>query len=143
LKGPIMALEVTYLVHATEDEGKVDAAVSMMLGRAAPPEREMLEGHFGNRIVKSMVHLTGEEAGAAFRNVLGILTVEARKEVTSNIRSFIDEHSALFLRLDKQRLVAGAGALGAGDAVRIKVKPRKFLMAKEAGEFYLGIMEGA
>jgi len=143
MKGPIQSVEVTYLVHATENPDTLRGAVSALLGSSAEPEVEQLEGHFGNTIVKVRLHLTGDEASDAFRSVLQTIPSRLKREIVSDLASFLDEHSAFFLRLDKQRLVAGSPALGSGDAVRLKVKPRLFLVKGSAPKFYEQLIEGS
>jgi RNA binding exosome subunit len=64
-------------------------------------------------------------------------------DVLSEIASHVDEHSALFLRFDKQGLVAGSLRLGSADAVRVKVKPRGFIPKGGADAFYAGLLRGA
>lgn len=140
MKGPIQSVEVSYLLHATEDPGKVEAAVRDVLGVKAGPENESLEGHFGNEIVRARFHLTGEDAEAAFKGVVSRMPDGMKREIAADISAFLDEHSAFFLRLDKQRLVAGSLALSSGDSVRMKVKPRIFLLKGGARQFYLGLL---
>jgi len=142
LKGPIQSVEVTYLVHATEDPKNLEAAVARLLGVAVEPEVEELEGHFGNRISKSRVHLTGEEAARAFRSTVERLPPAVKKEIISDLGSYLDEHSALFLRFNKQLLVSGSLALASGDPVRMKVKPRIFLVKGGAPQFFSQLMGG-
>ena len=83
------------------------------------------------------MHLTGEEAAGAFKSVIGAIPHGLRREIASNIGLYMDEHSAIFLRLDKQGLVSGSIALRSGDSVRVKVKPRAFLLKEGGTEFYL------
>jgi RNA binding exosome subunit len=142
LKGPIQSVEVTYLVHATEDQEKVEEAVGRLLGVTTRPAVERLEGHFGNEILAARLHLTGEEAAKAVQRVIAELSKDLRAELIEKIGEFLDEHSALFLRLDKQRLVSGVLALGSGDSVRLKVKPRLFLVKGGAAEFYAELIGG-
>lgn len=142
MKGPIQSVEVTYLVHATEDQEKVRTSVARLLAVASEPEVEGLEGHFGNRIIKSRYHLTGEEAARAFEHLVEMMPAATKKEVVAGIAAYVDEHSALFLRLDKQRLVAGSLSLGSGDSVRVKVKPRVFLLRGSAPQFFARLVGG-
>jgi RNA binding exosome subunit len=141
LKGPIRSLEVTYLLHATEDPVKVAKAVAKMLSAGAPAEVEGLEGHYGNRIERIRVHLTGDDAQRAFDRIVSGLSDEQRSRLVGSLGSFLDEHSALFLRFDKQRLVLGSLSLESADPVRVKVKPRPFLMSGDARKFYSGLFE--
>jgi len=140
MKGPIQAVEVTYLVHETEDPRRIEKAISKLMGQVASPETERLEGHFGNQIERSSLHLTGPGAESAFRQIVAAMPKEMVDDITSNIGSHLDEHSALFIRLDKQRLVSGTLALGSGDPVRVKIKPRAFMMKDGAARFYLNAL---
>ena len=140
MKGVIQSLEVTYLVHATEDREKIRKAVAGVLGRETEPEAEVLEGHFGNRIVSERVHLTGEEAESGFGHLLDSLPAGVLDQVVSELDSRLDEHSALFVRLDKQSLVSGPVSLGTSDPVRVKVKPRAFMVKGGAAKFYARLL---
>jgi RNA binding exosome subunit len=143
LKSLIQSVEVTYLVHATESPEKVGAAVAELLGAGAGPALERLEGHFGNDILRARVHLTGRGAQEAFEHIVAKMPEKLKKEIIHGMGSLVDERSALFIRLDKQSLVTGTMALGTGDAVRLKVKPRIFLVKGGAAQFYARLMEGA
>jgi RNA binding exosome subunit len=143
LKGPIQSVEVTYLIHATEDEKKVEEAVGQVLAVKAQPVIERLEGHFGNEILSVRLHLTGDEAARALGSLVERLPKDLKAGFLANIGAFVDEHSALFLRLDKQKLVSGTLALGSGDSVRLKVKPRLFLLRGRAAEFYASLIGGS
>ncbi len=143
MKGPIQSVEVAYLVHATEDPMKVEAAVAELLGVEFQPETEQLEGHFGNQITKVRAHLTGEVATQAFRALLARMHQGLRKEIVEDIGSLLDEHSALFLRFDKQLMVKGILSLATGDAVRVKVKPRGFMVKGGAAQFFSQLIGGA
>lgn len=140
MKGPIQSLEIVYFVHSTEDPARVEGALGEILGERYPAEIETMEGHHGNKIVRFTLHLTGEQAYRAFLSLLAATSGDVKKEILAEVESHIDEHSALFVRLDKQLLVAGKVALGAEDAVRIKVKPRVFLLKGGAPEFYRGFL---
>ena len=142
LKGPIQSVEVAYLVHATEDPGKMEEALSRLLGSETVPDLERLEGHFGNEILRARLHLTGDEAGQAFESLVSGIPQGVMKEVLGDLPSHLDEHSALFLRFDKQSLVSGSVALGSADAVRVKVKPRGFMMKGGAEGFFADLIGG-
>jgi RNA binding exosome subunit len=142
LKGPVQSVEITYILHATEDSDRVSSAILRLLGTTNLPEVEHLEGHFGNAIVRARLHLVGSEAGEAFAKLVSTMPQTLREEIIEGLASFLDEHSALFLRLDKQRLISGSVELGSGDSVRIKVKPRIFLMEGGAARFYTELIGG-
>jgi RNA binding exosome subunit len=143
LKGPIQSVEITWLIHATEDRQKVEEALAEFLAIDSEPAVDRLEGHFGNEILNLKIHLIGEEAMAAFQEIVARLPDGLKKELVANMGAFLDEHSALFLRLDKQLLVAGTLAFGSRDSVRLKVKPRLFLLKGKAAQFYAGMIGGS
>ena len=139
---PIHSLEATYIVHATEDVDKIQGAIERVIGAPVRSELEHLEGHFGNAIVRGKVVVAGESTSAAFKSLLAKMSPELFMEVKDNLGTYIDEHSSLFLRLDKQALVSGSLAMGSADPIRIKVKPRPFLAKGRAPAFFRGLMEG-
>lgn len=142
VKSKVQAVEVTYFVHATEDPEKLRKAVADLLGLSSGPAVEELAGHFGNAILSVKFHAVGHEAESAVERVFASMTKKLRGEIASDLGAHLDDHSALFLRFDKQLLVQGKLALGSGDPVRVKVKPRLFQMRSGAPEFYRGLMEG-
>ena len=141
VKSAIQSLDVSCILHETEDTDRVSAAVRELVGEETPLELEELEGHFGNSIRKLSLHLHGEEATRAFSRLTAMMPDGLRKSVAGNIDSLVDEHSSLYLRFDKQRLVKGEMAAGHDDAVRLKVKPRAFLMHGRARDFFLSQMK--
>ena len=88
------------------------------------------------------MHLTGEEAQKAFETLVGRIPESVRQELLGDLPSLIDEHSALFLRFDKQSLVSGSVVMGSSDAVRVKVKPRAFMMRGGVSRFFEGLLGG-
>ena len=142
MKGPIQSIEVSYIVHATEDPQTLSKAVSTLLSVDVAPEEQRMEGHFGNAITRVRYHLTGEDAAAALRSIATRLPATTKDRLKFGIGELVDEHSALYLRFDKQRLVAGTLEDGTGDPVRVRVKPRVFLLRGGAKEFYSKILFG-
>ncbi len=142
MKGPVQSVEATCFVHATEDLEKVAGAMGAALSYGGAPEREELEGHFGNRIILLRLHLTGKDAEKAVLTLASRMTRAHKAEAVSAGSGAIDEHSALFLRFDKQDLVKGSLTQGSGDSLRVKVKPRGFVKGR-AGEFYSEMLGGA
>jgi len=137
MKSTIQSLDVSLLLHATEDSERVIAAVRGLIEGDWTLETEEVEGHFGNRIKKVGVHLHGDQATKAFGALTARMPEGLRREFARDIGKLVDEHSSLFLRFDKQRLVEGEIASGYEDAVRLKVKPRAFLMHGHARDFFL------
>ena len=141
MRPPIQSVEVSYHVHATEDQGKIQRGVEVVIGQVAEPETELLEGHLGIRIVSSRIHLTGDSAWLAFQSIQLKMPAGLLHEIAEDAESYVDEHSAMFLRFDKQALVGGSLVLGTADVVRLKVKPRAYLMKGGAPSFYRGLMK--
>lgn len=142
MKAPIQSVEISFFAHATEDQQKILKAVERAIGRQAEPELERLEGHFGNEITKVRIHLVGEGASTAFGSLVSKMGAGLAREVAANVGEYTDEHSALFLRFEKQALVGGALQLGSSDPVRVKVKPRAYLLRGGAPAFYRGVLLG-
>ena len=141
MKSEIQSVEADFIVHATEDPGKLVKAVADLLGSERAPVEETLDGHFGNAIVSMKLRLTGEEAERAVKRIFSSLPKEQKAILGADMEKFVDEHAALFLRFDKQRLVLGRLVLGGGDSLRVKVKPRKFQMRSGGPEFYRRLLE--
>ena len=141
VKGELQSLEVSFLVHATEDESRVVEAIRSQLSIRDSPTMEVLEGHFGNRIVRVKYHATGQEATRLFAHISSSIPSLERKRILSDIGRNLDEHNALFLRFSKQELLAHRLVLSENDPVRIKVKPRMYLMKGGPAEFFGSIME--
>jgi len=137
MKSTIQSLDVSMLLHATEDSERVIAAVRGLIDADGTLETVEMEGHFGNSIKKVGVHLHGDQATKAFAALTARMPGGLRKELAKDIDKLVDEHSSLFLRLDKQKLVEGEIATGYEDAIRLKVKPRAFLMHGHAREFFV------
>ncbi len=141
MKSPFQSLDLSYLLHATEDPEKVESAVRIAFESEAPLEKEEMSGHFGNTIMKFGLHLHGEDAWKAFQVLMSKLPRALKGELANNLDGHVDEHSSLFVRLDKQKLVMGELALGSNDVIRLKVKPRAFVMKGRAKEFFAGLLE--
>ncbi len=135
MKSAIQTVEVSYLLHATEDMARVSSAVSELVGTGANPEVEEMAGHFGNPIRKVTLRLHGVEAAKSFARLAKRLPSELKAEVVREMDLFLDEHSSLFLRLDKQKLLEGDLVRGSSDAIRIRVKPRAFMKGEARAIF--------
>ena len=142
MKSEIQSVEVTYFIHGTEDEERVTVTVKETLGINATPEREELEGHFGNTITSVRLRATGDEAGSVLARLSTFLGSE-KERVREELPSLVDEHKSLYLRLSKQELMIGRAVMAGTDAIRIKVKPRSFMIGREGvTAFYLRLLGG-
>ncbi len=127
MKSAIQTVEVSYFLHATEDMARVSSAVSELVGAGAPPEVEEMTGHFGNVIRRVTFRSHGAQAAESFARLAERFPPELKAEVVKEMDLFLDEHSSLFLRLDKQKFLGGEFVRGSKDAIRIRVKPRAFM----------------
>jgi len=138
----VQSLEVSYFIQMTEDEGKLTQAVAGLLGGDVPAERQEAEGHYGNGIGWVRHHLTGSEAEAAFKKIVARMGPDERKAVLGDLGSLLDEHNALYIRLSKQVLVmSGNAVLASSDPIRVKVKPRGYLIRGDPETFYTRLFE--
>ena len=138
----IQSIEVSFFVHMTEDEDKIKRAVVSLLGEELPAKREDAEGHFGNRIAWIRYHATGDEAEAALRSVVSHIDPDERRAIMGDLESVLDEHDALYIRLSKQVLVEkGDAARTASDPIRIRVKPRSYLVRGDPRALYAKLLE--
>ena len=136
----IQSVEVSCFVHATEDGAKVKSAVVRALGVGEGPSEEPLEGHFGNPIIHLVWHASGDAAWTVFGRLVEFMGEGGRNEVLGGLERQTDEHGALYLRLDKQALVRGAALFSSSDPIRVRVKPRRFMMKGSTEQFYQKLM---
>jgi len=140
----VQSLEVSYFVQMTEDEEKVRRAVAALVGGEPSEERQEAEGHHGNKILWVRFHMTGDEAEAAVRRIISRLGVDERKAILGDLRGVLDEHDALYIRLSKQVLVMkGDAVLASSDPIRVKVKPRSYMVRRDPEGFYGRLFEGS
>jgi len=132
----IQSVEISCFVHSTEDEAKIESSVKALLGVDSGPEVEVMEGHFGNKILHLDWHLTGDDAWTAFSNVARGLGEQGRLSLLQQLPGLTDEHGALYLRLKKQSVVAGAPVFSSSDPLRVRVKPRGHLIHGDVQKFY-------
>lgn len=136
MSSDVQSLEVSYFLQMTEDRGKVSEAVASLLGGDWPAEQEMVEGHFGNKIIWVRHRLTGEEAESAGMRVISRLSEAERRLILAELPAVVDEHGALYIRLNKQALVKGDAILGSSDPVRVRLKPRPHRVRGDREGFY-------
>ncbi len=125
MKPTLASAEIKFFAQATEDEDRLLKTASEKLRIPEEQfEKEKLEGHFRNPIISIRAHITGADADR-FAKGLALLFDEIDKEtILRNIPNHMDEHGALYLRVDKQSLFTGKLRESQTDAVRIRLKPR-------------------
>jgi RNA binding exosome subunit len=132
--------ELQLVLHATEDHGKVLAAVEDALAVPADSfEGEPSEGHYGNKIMLLAANVSSKEAGALAEKLVSKLNSPDRQKLSEHIKEYADEKGNLYLRLDKQRLCQGKVSLAETDTIRIKFKPVRRYRPSGTVETYRGL----
>ncbi len=143
MSSAVQSLEVSFFVHMTEDEEKIKRALASLLGGELQEQREEAEGHFGNKIVWVRYHATGNEAESALRAIVSHMDASERRTVLGELGTVLDEHGALYIRLSKQvLLIKGSASLSSSDPIRIKVKPRSYMVRGDPAGLYARLLEG-
>ena len=123
---PVQHLEISTLVHATEDHVKVMDAVSNLFPEdiEMPPNDEVkFTGVFGESIAMlKWVLKNRRPATMTFDNVLLGLSSLDLHEVLESLGDRIDENKNMYLRLDKQKVAIGVIRLENRDSIRIKAR---------------------
>ena len=141
MSSEVQSLEVSYFLQMTEDEEKVRRAVASLVGGGLSEERQEAEGHFGNRIVWIRCRATGGEAETALKAIVPRIEEAERRSILGELSAFLDEHSALYIRLSKQVLVmSGSGVLASSDPIRIRVKPRPHVVRGDPAGLYARLL---
>jgi len=141
-KLPIHWIEARTYRHATEDEARVETALAF----AAPgveSAREVLEGHFGNVLVRLTRHI---DDGKSIREVWERWSAAGLPQaLDSDVDARVDEDGVLHFRLDKQAAFQERLALAKdSDAIDVRLKmvayPAKPEIARRVAR---SILEGA
>ncbi len=123
---PVQNLEITTLVHATEDQSKVIDAVSNLFPEdveVPPCEEVKFTGIFGAPLVMlKWVLKNRRPATVTFDNVLLGLSSLDLHQVLESLGNRIDENKNMYMRLDKQKPAIGVIRLDSHDSIRIKAR---------------------
>lgn len=122
-------VEIRFFAHATEDSNLVLNAVSNVL----PPKilesvklkKTDLKGHHGNPISLYEIIFKKTEKLSAVLSYLSENLSEADKEALSDHARLYVSGGSLYLRLDKQRALAGEFFLCREDPIRIRIRFRR------------------
>ncbi len=124
----VHTVELTVLVHATEDESKVRKAVLNLLpSDIYPPafESVKLKGYFGDPITVLKLNVKHRKPAT---ELLGHMVKRLSSlDVTSlldDLAQHIDESRNLYMRLDKQKAYTGKVVLERHDSIRVKARLR-------------------
>ena len=141
-KLPIHWIEARTYCHATESESSVEQALAFAFPDAETV-REVLEGHFGNPLVR-LTRRVGQ--GTSIRALWGRWsTAELPKSLSDNVDARVDEDGILHFRLDKQAAYERRFVLAKEpDAIDVRVKLMAYpAKPEEARRVARSIVEGA
>jgi RNA binding exosome subunit len=123
---PVRSVELTALVHATEDDSKVRRAILNLFPPGAEPpafEATALTGYFGDPITTLKVVVRNRRPAAELlANIVRRLSPLDQVTLVDELPLRMDETKNLYVRLDKQRALRGQVALDRRDAIRVKAK---------------------
>jgi RNA binding exosome subunit len=118
------SVTVSFFLHATEDHERLLGGVSSRLGLDRNTlELEEMEGHFGNKIVTAKAHVTGRNAQRLAAFILANISSSSRSKLLSEFDRSMDEHDALYLRIDRQSLESEI-SFSDQEPIRVKIKPK-------------------
>ncbi len=108
---PVRAVEARVFVHATEDKEKVLKAlleiVPEELRREVKIEEEVLQGHYGNPIIKLTLRVEGPHAERVVDYIFSKLSPADRGLLATSIEDRVDKNGTFYLRLSKQEAYQG------------------------------------
>jgi RNA binding exosome subunit len=123
---PVKSVELTALVHATEDQAKVRKAIlNLVPADAEPPafEAMSLTGYYNDPITALRMTLKNRRPSTDL--VVGVfkrLNSLDQTTLLDELPQRIDENKNMYIRLDKQRACRGQVSLSAHDSIRLKAK---------------------
>jgi RNA-binding protein len=138
------AAEISLVLHATEDEGKVLKAIEDVL--LVPSKRfsgSSSEGHYKNKILLQKAILSSHEAGSLARRLISLLNSADMEHLSRSIHEYSDEKGNLYIRLDKQRICQARVSLSETDAIKIRFKPVKRYKPSGAVQGYVGLFDSS
>ena len=124
----VQNVEVTALVHATEDESKVRKAVLNLLPPDIDPpafEAVKLQGYYGDPITTLKLNVKHRRpATDLFEHIVRRLSSLDLQALLDELPQRIDESKNLYIRLDKQKAYTGKAVLETHDSIRVKARLR-------------------
>ena len=121
----VQSVEISTIVHATEDQEKVQAALDAVFPPALRKlfTRRYLEGHHGNPIVTINAKITKAADIKQFtQHFVPKLPRMEKLNLLRELNLLTDVGGNLFIRLDKQSAFQGLIQLAEHDPIRLKIK---------------------
>jgi len=103
MAGTFHWIKMRLFCYSTEDEGKLEDVMNGIAGGGF--EKEITEGHHGNRIAIMQSEITKDRDARTFFSVLGSDIVS---EVLKDLERMVDDDCVLHFRIDKQKAVCGS-----------------------------------
>jgi RNA binding exosome subunit len=126
----IASAQVSAIVHATEDLGKVVLALNRICSKdlfQPTIEKKVLKGHFGNEITTLTLSMRGRSAESFFVRLWSTLPRIDRETVADELGNRFDKDDRLHLRLDKQECFRGIVRIKDQDAIKVQISIRDVL----------------
>jgi RNA binding exosome subunit len=128
------SLDISILVHATEDENKIRRIVSdyfMAFDKSLKTTSVKTEGHWRNPIFRLRMSINNGIADV-FNNIYSeLLNVYGKDTVEEYLYKNTDERGFKYMRLDKQKFCIGKIFLSDSDSIRLVFKrPSRFVSRK-------------
>ena len=119
------SITISFLIHSTEDANRLNSEVCASFSLdSSEISSEGLNGHYGNELRLAKAHLIGKRARETAKRIRDSLSDSSRGQVSRDFNNSIDEHDALYLRLDRQTLYSGSLTLSDEEPIRVRMKPR-------------------
>jgi RNA binding exosome subunit len=124
----VQRVEMTALVHATEDEAKVRKAIMNLLPPGIDPpafEAIKLQGYYGDPITTLKLNVKHRRpATELLEHIVKRLSSLDLQTLRDELPQRIDESKNLYIRLDKQKAYTGKAVLETHDSIRVKARLR-------------------
>lgn len=134
MKLPFKSIDVSTILHATENEKKVSEALRLFIPEDVELEKEDAEGHYGDSKIVFSTRIENRPHMREFWDgVLELLSKGERDWLSRNAVDRIADDCTLYLRFDKQNLV-GEEELKfskSGDIIHVRMNVSAYPAKKE------------
>ncbi|MBS7625732.1 hypothetical protein KEJ51_01625 [Candidatus Bathyarchaeota archaeon] len=126
LNGKVVSVELSAIVHATENVEKVKTAILNLLPPATHDSiaftRTYVRGHYGNPIVVFSTKVEKEKlARMIVEHLFSIMEPNTKEELTLILDKSMDEDGNFYIRLDKNEALRRRIKLTSRDPIRVKI----------------------
>lgn len=123
----VESVEISFLVHATEDIDRLLLTVRNIIPKQNVEELEFvidnMRGYYGNPISKVKTVIRNKSvASELVLNIANRIRFDDKAILKSDIRQCVDDSGTLYIRLDKQAIFKGDIIFGSSDPIRMKIK---------------------